>query len=100
IFVILNNAGFGWIMQGERMMGIAPRSTFGAVDFAQMGQAMGAKAYRAEAMDDALQAIDEPWDPRGPVVIDILTSEDASPSVDWGSIDPAAASAFGAYGMG
>lgn len=100
IFVILNNAGFGWIMQGERMMDISPRSTFGPVDFAQMGRAMGARAYRAETMEDVQQAVDDAWTHRGPVVIDILTSEDASPSVDWGSIDPAAASAFGAYGMG
>lgn len=100
LFVILNNAGFGWIMQGERMMGIAPRSTFGPVDFAQMGRAMGARAYRAETIEEVRRALDEAWQHRGPVVLDILTSEDASPSVDWGSIDPAAASAFGAYGMG
>lgn len=100
LFVILNNAGFGWIMQGERMMGIAPRSTFGPVDFAQIGRAMGARAWRAATMDDVAQALDQAWECRGPAVIDILTSEDASPSVDWGSIDPQAASALGAYGMG
>src|SRR3546814_6803449 len=27
LFVILNNAGFGWIMQGEKMLDIQPRST-------------------------------------------------------------------------
>ncbi|WP_257543101.1 thiamine pyrophosphate-binding protein [Sphingopyxis sp. DBS4] len=100
IFVILNNAGFGWIMQGEKMLDIHPRSTFGPVDFAAMGRAMGARGYRAETIDEAIEAIDEAWTEQGPVVIDILTSEDASPSVDWGSIDPSAVSAFGAYGMG
>ncbi|MGB3804368.1 MAG: thiamine pyrophosphate-dependent enzyme, partial [Sphingopyxis granuli] len=100
VFVILNNAGFGWIMQGEKMLDIEPRSTFGPVDFAAMGRAMGARGYRAETLEEARAALREAWQGEGPAIVDILTSEDASPSVDWGSLDPAAASAYGAYGMG
>jgi len=100
VFVILNNAGFGWIMQGEKMLDIEPRSTFGPVDFAAMGRAMGARGYRAETLEEARAALREAWQGEGPAIVDILTSEDASPSVDWGSLDPSAASAYGAYGMG
>ncbi len=100
VFVILNNAGFGWIVQGERMLGIDPKSTFGPVDYARMGRAMGAAGFRAESIDEARDALAEAWRADGPVVIDILTSELASPSVDYGTLDPAAASAYGAYGMG
>lgn len=100
VFVILNNAGFGWIVQGERMLGIDPQSTFGPVDFAQMGRAMGAQGYRAESIAEVNDALGQAWQATGPVVIDVLSSDIASPSVDYGSLDPAAASAYGAYGMG
>jgi acetolactate synthase-1/2/3 large subunit len=100
VFVILNNAGYGWIMQGEEMLGIDPRSTFGPVDFAAMGRAMGAQGFRADSIAEARAALAQAWTCDGPVVIDVATSKSASPSVDWGTLDPDAASAFGAYGMG
>ncbi|WP_417591569.1 thiamine pyrophosphate-binding protein [Parasphingorhabdus sp.] len=100
IFVILNNAGFGWIMQGEQMLGIQPRSTFGSVDFSAMGRAMGTAAFRAETIEEASEALQSAWQIKGPVIIEIASSEMASPSVDFGALDPSAASAYGAYGMG
>src|SRR3546814_15939509 len=68
LFVILNNAGFGWIMQGEKMLDIQPRSTFGPVDFAAMGRAMGARGYRAETLEEARVALREAWPGQGPAV--------------------------------
>ena len=100
IFVILNNSGFGWIMQGEEMLGIQPRSTFGPVDFAAMGRAMGAAAFRAATIEEVSEALQSAWKAKGPVVIEVASSEMASPSVDFGTLDPSAASAYGAYGMG
>ncbi len=87
-------------MQGEEMLGIDPPSTFGPVDFAAMGRAMGAQGFRADSIAEARAALAEAWTCDGPVVIDVATSKSASPSVDWGTLDPDAASAFGAYGMG
>src|SRR3546814_18963034 len=75
-------------MQGEKMLDIQPRSTFGPVDFAAMGRAMGARGYRAETLEEARVALRDAWQGQGPAVIDILTSDDASPSVDWGSPAP------------
>src|SRR3546814_16177502 len=57
LFVILNNAGFGWIMQGEKMLDIQPRSTFGPVDFAAMGRAMCARGYRDDTLEEARVAL-------------------------------------------
>src|SRR3546814_14326887 len=68
-------------MQGEKMLDIQPRSTFGPVDFAAMGRAMGARGYRAETLEEARVALRDAWQGQGPAVIDILTSDDASPSV-------------------
>src|SRR3546814_4263345 len=75
------------VCSSDLMLDIQPRSTFGPVDFAAMGRAMGARGYRAETLEEARVALRDAWQGQGPAVIDILTSDDASPSVDWGRLD-------------
>lgn len=99
-YVILNNAGYGWIIQGERMMGISPESTFAPVDFAMIGAGVGAASARAATIGEARAQLAAGLAVDGPFVLDILSSELSSPSVDYALLDPSAASKHGAYGMG
>lgn len=99
-FVILNNAGYGWVIQGERALGITPESTFAPVDFAAIGRAMGTGASRAASINEVQAGLTEAFDLDGPYVLDVLSSERSSPSVDWGVLEPKSANALGAYGMG
>lgn len=99
-FVMLNNAGFGWVIQGERMLGISPESTFAPVDFAAIGQAMGTGGARARTIAQVEDGLRKALDHTGPFVLDVLSSELSSPSVDYALLVPEAASKHGAYGMG
>jgi len=99
-FVMLNNAGFGWVIQGERSLGISPESTFSPVDFAAIGRAVGAGAARATTVAEVRSGLKAAIDHPGPFVLDVLSSERSSPSVDYALLDPSAASKHGAYGMG
>jgi acetolactate synthase-1/2/3 large subunit len=99
-FVILNNAGYGWVIQGERGLGITPESTFAPVDFAAVGRAMGTGASRVASINEVQAGLSEAFDLKGPYVLDVLSSELSSPSVDWGVLEPKSANALGAYGMG
>lgn len=77
-FVVLNNAGLGWINHIEHRIGVAPRSTFTRVDFAAAGSALGAHGVRATTGAELAAAIaDAPVD--GPTVIDVATTLDVSP---------------------
>lgn len=99
-FIMLNNAGFGWVVQGERGLGITPESTFAPVDFAAIGIAMGAGGARAHSINEVQAGIRQATEHNGPFVLDVLSSELSSPSVDYALLNPEAASKFGAYGMG
>ncbi len=99
-YVILNNAGYGWVIQGERMLGISPESTFAPVNFAKVGEGTGAAAARATTIEEARARLVEALAADGPYVLDVLSSELSSPSVDYALLDPSAASKHGAYGMG
>lgn len=99
-FVMLNNAGFGWVIQGERSLGISPESTFMPMDFAAVGKALGAGASRAASINEVQAGLKAALDHPGPYVLDVLSSELSSPSVDYALLVPEAASKLGAYGMG
>lgn len=100
VYVILNNSGFGWVVQGERMLGIHPQSTFGYVDFAAVARGFGIDAVTAETPQQLEDGIAAAFAAKGPYLIDVRSSDRASPSVDYALLDPASASAYGAYGMG
>lgn len=99
-YVILNNAGYGWIAQGEQDLGISPRSVFGPVDFAAIAGALGARGYRVEPGDDLDGIVQAALTGRGVVLIDAVTSLEASPSVPYGALVPTGAGTLDAYGMG
>lgn len=99
-FVILNNAGYGWVVQGERMLGITPQSEFAPVDFAAVARGFGAAAFTIRRGDDIAATVREAHAVSGPSLIDVLSSDRAQPSVDWGVLDPSAQHRYGAYGMG
>jgi acetolactate synthase-1/2/3 large subunit len=99
-FIMLNNAGFGWVVQGERSLGISPESSFDPVDFAAIGVAMGAGGARAQSIKEVQAGLRQASAHNGPFVLDVLSSELSSPSVDYALLNPEAASKYGAYGMG
>lgn len=99
-FVILNNAGYGWVVQGERMLGIAPESCFTPVDFSLIAQGLGLASQRVRKGEDISAAVARAMAADGPSLIDFLSSDRAQPSVDWGALDENAKHRYGAYGMG
>ncbi len=98
-FVMLNNAGFGWIIQCERTMDFASESTFAPVDFAAIGTAMGTGSARAQSIDAVNSGLKQAIDHRGPFVLDVLSSDQSTPTVDYGLLTQDAASKSGAYGV-
>jgi acetolactate synthase-1/2/3 large subunit len=99
-FVILNNSGYGWVVQGERTLGISPESTFGPVDYSAVARGLGAEASRVCKGDDLEAALAAALEAKGPALVDVVSSQYGQPSVDWGELDPSARNRYGAYGMG
>ncbi|MBN9569773.1 MAG: thiamine pyrophosphate-binding protein, partial [Alphaproteobacteria bacterium] len=99
-YVVLNNSGYGWVVQGERMLGTPPQSTFGAVDFSSVARGLGVPAVVVEKGADLGAEVARSFGANGPHLLDIRSSDQSSPSVDYALLDPDAASAYGAYGMG
>ena len=97
---MLNNTGYGWVVQGERMLGISPQSTFRAMDFAAVARGLGVPGVVAETPGQLAGAMAQAFRADGPCLLDVRSSDRASPSVDYALLDPDAASAYGAYGMG
>ncbi len=77
-FVVLNNAGLGWINHIEHRSGITPRSTFNRVDFAAIGSALGANGVRVTTTDELADRLADAVG-GGPTVIDVATTLDVSP---------------------
>ena len=98
-FVMLNNAGFGWIIQCERAMGFQSESTFAPVDFAAAGIAMGTGGVRAENLDAVAAGLRQAMDHNGPFVLDILSSDQSTPTVDFGKLTTDAVRQNGSYGV-
>ena len=98
-FVILNNAGFGWIIQCERTMNFVTESTFAPVDFSAIGKAVGADGTRAFSMEEVLSAFKQAATIDSPFVIDVLSSDVATPTVDYGVISHQTSPKRGAYGL-
>ncbi len=99
-YIVLNNSGYGWVVQGERMLGIEPQSTFHPMDFAAVARGLGVEASVVKTTAELGAAMERAFTANGPTLLDIRSSDQSSPSVDYALLDPAAASAYGAYGMG
>ncbi len=99
-FVILNNAGFGWIIQGERAMGFSEESTFAPVDFAAAGKAMGTGGIRAKTLEEVRNGLEQALATTGPFVVDVLSSDQSDPTVHFDAFVQENAARKGAYGLG
>ena len=99
-FVVLNNAGFGWIVQCERTMGFNQESTFAPIDFAGVGLSMGTGGVRAHSIAEVQAGLKKAAEHKGPFVLDVLSSDISTPTVDFELIDQASGKAGGAYGVG
>lgn len=76
--VVLNNGVLGWVKDGQRRRGnrfIA--SELGQHDHAKMAEAMGCRGIRVRTVDELGRALDAVKGATDPVVIDVVTTEDA-----------------------
>jgi acetolactate synthase-1/2/3 large subunit len=80
-YVVLNNAGYGWIVHGEERMGAAHRSTLGNVDFAAVARGYGGSGTRATTLAEVRAALAEGLAGDRPHVIDVATAGDVAPIV-------------------
>src|SRR5262249_37841942 len=74
----LNNGGLGWVEDGPRRAGdrfIA--AELGQQDYARIAQAMGCRGERIESLAELTRSLDAVRDAREPVVLDVVTTEDA-----------------------
>jgi acetolactate synthase-1/2/3 large subunit len=92
VYVILNNAGLGWIKQIQSNIG-AKASLYGDVDFAAVARAMGAEGVRVDEIGAFREALAGGLRRRGPTVIDVASSIEDSPIRAFDT-----AEARGAYG--
>jgi acetolactate synthase-1/2/3 large subunit len=78
VTVVLNNSVLGWVKDGQRRRGnrfIA--SELGRTDHARIAQAMGCAGVRIETIKELVSELDRVRDAREPVVLDVVTTEDA-----------------------
>jgi acetolactate synthase-1/2/3 large subunit len=78
VTVVLNNGVLGWVKDGQRRRGnrfIA--SELGKTDYARVAQAMGCVGIRVESLKDLLGELDRVRDAKDPIVLDVVTTEDA-----------------------
>jgi acetolactate synthase-1/2/3 large subunit len=78
VTVVLNNSVLGWVKDGQRRRGnrfIA--SELGKSDYARIAQAMGCVGIRVESLKDLGAELDRVRDAKDPVVLDVVTTEDA-----------------------
>jgi acetolactate synthase-1/2/3 large subunit len=96
-FVILNNSGFGWIIQCEKQLKFSNLSTFSPVDYAAIGVATGARSIRARTIDEFRTGLRQALAHDGPFVLDALTSQRSDATVSYESINPDGATIRTAY---
>jgi len=78
VTVVLNNGVLGWVKDGQRRRGnrfIA--SELGRNDYARIAQATGCIGVRVETVKDLLGELDRVRSAKDPVVLDVVTTEDA-----------------------
>jgi acetolactate synthase-1/2/3 large subunit len=78
VTVVLNNSVLGWVKDGQRRRGnrfIA--SELGQTDYARVAQSMGCAGVRVESVKDLVGELDRVKNASEPVVLDVVTTEDA-----------------------
>jgi acetolactate synthase-1/2/3 large subunit len=85
-YVILNNSGLGWVVQGEKDAGISPPSVFGQIDFAAAGIAMGAHGVVAHTLAEFETLLEQARRSDRATVIDVRSSLSASPIIAYSAV--------------
>jgi acetolactate synthase-1/2/3 large subunit len=80
-YVILNNASYGWVAHTETDMEINELSHLGKVDYSAAAAALGATAFRAQTIEEFVQAFAAAVTIDGPAVVEVLSSPSASPTL-------------------
>ncbi len=80
-YVILNNASYGWVAHTETDMSLTELSHLGQADYSAAAAALGAKACRAHSSDEFTAAFSDALSTDGPVVVEVLSSPTASPTL-------------------
>jgi acetolactate synthase-1/2/3 large subunit len=78
VTVVLNNGVLGWVKDGQRRRGnrfIA--SELGRPDYGRIARAMGCAGIRVETVKDLVNELDRVRSATEPVVLDVITTEDA-----------------------
>ena len=78
VTVVLNNSVLGWVKDGQRRRGnrfIA--SELGRQDYARIAESMGCVGIRIETLKDLIGELDRVRGATEPVVLDVVTTEDA-----------------------
>jgi acetolactate synthase-1/2/3 large subunit len=96
-FIILNNSGFGWVIQHEKKLAFSELSTFSPVDYAAIGTATGTKSMRARTIGEVHDGLRQALAQDGPFVLDVLSSQRADATINYLSIDAGAPSISKAY---
>jgi acetolactate synthase-1/2/3 large subunit len=78
-YIVLNNAALGWITHIEQRREQPLRSLFSDVDFSGVARAMGGEGSRVTNLEDFEEALQVGLSSSGPYLIDVLSSQDASP---------------------
>jgi acetolactate synthase-1/2/3 large subunit len=89
VYVILNNAGLGWIklIHGS----LTETSAYGEIDFAAAARAMGASGVRAPGLDELRAELELALRREGPSLIEVATNIEDTP------VQRAASATEGAY---
>jgi len=74
VVVILNNRMLGWVRHGQGDRPVA--SSLGDFDHAAIARSMGVEGLRVDRSEDLRKALDWALERTGPVVLDVLVTED------------------------
>lgn len=80
VYVILNNASFGWIQHAETQMGLGSSAGLGDIDFAAVADAMGATGTVVADADALDEVIGTASSSGGVHVVDVRTTASSSPT--------------------
>lgn len=80
-YVILNNASYGWITHVEQDLQLNELSHLNRADYAAAATALGARSWRVDSIDDFGPAFASATSTPGPTVVEVLSSQHASPTL-------------------
>ena len=81
-------------------MEINGQSTFVPVDFSGVGKSMGTGGARATTLDEVKAGLTQAMACKGPFVLDVLSSDIATSTVEFEIFSEEKGKAGGAYGLG